>query len=608
MTLNIALLTSDRLYVSTDFKLSDGRREISVTSTKVVVLKYPRFDGFVNYTGVGRWPTETSRDTSDRVIEWLEGKRDLEFDDIVEVIRAEGDRFLADVERRLERKRHTFTVAGFSDGRAVIAVVSNFETVTGETFTDVRAQLEVSTKTVRGGPLVVITGARGSVDRAQRRALERLATQHDDPERIRVALGDLNRAASQSPEANGTISEDCTVISIRSEGSGFQNVPGASRVEFLQLINGIHLDLSRWLPAQYLSTARVTGASFATSKPPSEAPVCGVEIGSASNDRFDVIEIRPGSAGESRAKAIDEDGVVAGYSAVDEAPGYSRYWRWSRDDGFSALTDLVTRNPQVVCSPNSHLAFLPLLTQTEHVPRLIAPDGTDRQLIVPTDCGEVELIELTSVNDSGVVGGVLAFNLDSSDGARFRPVIWDSTGPTVLPDEAMFGNNWGRVIAVSPEGNALVWLKPPGLSWENAIAIWDVGASQIRAVCAAVRSVIPVSFLPDGGVLGVLGFYNDDHGDPVAVVSEDLDSWQPFGTGPGWYPTAASADGSVTGRVTRAGYLQPWMRRASGGLEEVPPVAYHNCTPLTINSSDWILGEASTDHGHHLVVWIPRDA
>jgi hypothetical protein len=334
MTLNIALITSDRLYVSSDFKLSVGSKVISLTSTKLVVLKYPRFDGFVNYTGVGRWPTEAYRDTSDRIIEWLENKADLGFDEIVEVIRVEGDRFLADVERRLERKCHTVTIAGFSDGQAVIAVVSNFETVTGETFADVRAGLQVSSKTVRrDDPLVVITGARGSVDRVQRRALEQLAAQHDDPERIRVALGDLNRAASQSPSARGKISEDCTVISMRSDGGGFQDVPGASRVELLVVINGTHLDPSRFLPGLDLSTATTRSASFATSKPPS-------------NDRFDLIEIRAKPARECRAMAIDDGGAVAGIISVDESPGYYQYWRWSRDEGVT-LIDLFTRNEVV---------------------------------------------------------------------------------------------------------------------------------------------------------------------------------------------------------------------------------------------------------------------
>jgi hypothetical protein len=158
-------------------------------------------------------------------------------------------------------------------------------------------------------------------------------------------------------------------------------------------------------------------------------------------------------------------------------------------------------------------------------------------------------------------------------------------------------------VAVCPEGKALVGLARD-LSWESAIGIWDVGESQIRAVCPAVRSVVPVSFLPNRSVLG---FFNDGPDNPVAVVSEDLERWQPFGSGPGRHPTGSNARGSVIGRVNRAGYSQAWIRRASGALEELPPVAHHHCTPRAINNSDWIAGEASTDHGQHSVVWIPRD-
>jgi hypothetical protein len=92
MTLNITLLTRRSIYQSADFRLTDPdtNQLITDSSTKVVdLLGYPDWHGFVTYTGVGRWP-RNGRDTSQWIVDWLQGIHDAQLDDIVGVLAAEG--------------------------------------------------------------------------------------------------------------------------------------------------------------------------------------------------------------------------------------------------------------------------------------------------------------------------------------------------------------------------------------------------------------------------------------------------------------------------------------------------------------------------------------
>jgi hypothetical protein len=72
MTLNITLLTERAIYQSADFKLTDADtgEPITEASTKLVTLQYFEWDGFVTYTGVGRW---RGRDIAAWLVKWLTG-------------------------------------------------------------------------------------------------------------------------------------------------------------------------------------------------------------------------------------------------------------------------------------------------------------------------------------------------------------------------------------------------------------------------------------------------------------------------------------------------------------------------------------------------------
>ena len=124
MTLNITLVTSSRIYQSSDFMLTIPKpyEVVSTSSTKVVQIQYAHVHGFVTYTGVGRWPNRRSRDTSTRVAEWLSGPGEMSFAELAELIRDKGQQFLRRVVAQAGPQPHTFTIAGFVNGVPSVAL------------------------------------------------------------------------------------------------------------------------------------------------------------------------------------------------------------------------------------------------------------------------------------------------------------------------------------------------------------------------------------------------------------------------------------------------------------------------------------------------------
>jgi hypothetical protein len=97
MTLNLTLLTADAIYQSADFQLTDGSTNapLHIESMKLVTVHYPSWEGFVSYTGIGRW---RGRDTAEWIVEWLTGLEDASPDGVIDRVRERGTAFLRDIE------------------------------------------------------------------------------------------------------------------------------------------------------------------------------------------------------------------------------------------------------------------------------------------------------------------------------------------------------------------------------------------------------------------------------------------------------------------------------------------------------------------------------
>ena len=121
MTLNITLLTRRVIYQSADLRLTDPDTNQLITdrSTKVVdLLGYPDWHGFVTYTGVGRW-LRNGRDTSQWVVDWLQGTHDARLNDIIDVLVTEGTKWLAAIRQATRRRsKHSFIIAAFVEAEA----------------------------------------------------------------------------------------------------------------------------------------------------------------------------------------------------------------------------------------------------------------------------------------------------------------------------------------------------------------------------------------------------------------------------------------------------------------------------------------------------------
>lgn len=131
MTLNITLLTERAIYQSADFRLTNADTGAIITdaSTKLVTLQYFEWDGFVTYTGVGRW---RSRDLSKWLVEWLTGLHDASPHELAQRIEERATGLLNEISRSTRvRHFHTFVLAAFWHDRPHIWVISNFETCAG---------------------------------------------------------------------------------------------------------------------------------------------------------------------------------------------------------------------------------------------------------------------------------------------------------------------------------------------------------------------------------------------------------------------------------------------------------------------------------------------
>lgn len=126
MTLIVTVITKRTIYQSADFRLTnlDTGKITSDTSTKLITLQYGEWDGFVAYTGIGRW---NNQDTSEFALQWLDRLDPASPEAVAERIRDMGTEWLSKIEVAPQQKRHTFILASFGSGIAQLMVISNFE-------------------------------------------------------------------------------------------------------------------------------------------------------------------------------------------------------------------------------------------------------------------------------------------------------------------------------------------------------------------------------------------------------------------------------------------------------------------------------------------------
>jgi hypothetical protein len=232
MTLIVTIVGPTGIHQSADFRLSRIERcadgtcvEVQPNSSKIVCLRYEKWSGLLTYCGIGLW---NGKRTDEYATEWLVGlpNSSSTFQDVVETIHKRGTAWIAGIQRSLGKEQiHSFVLSGYEGGAPVIAIVSNYQTLTGR-IAPICNELKVDIRRSATGAHVLVSGIRSAVPEATRRRLKRLVKIGTDANVIRHELGNINRLAARSPLAKNGISTSCLAYSLDVHGGGAGEVHG----------------------------------------------------------------------------------------------------------------------------------------------------------------------------------------------------------------------------------------------------------------------------------------------------------------------------------------------------------------------------------------------
>jgi hypothetical protein len=588
MTLNITVLTRKTIYQSSDFRLTniDTKQVITNASMKLVTLQYGEWEGFVSYTGIGRWK---QRDTSEFILEWLSGLNRASFIDVVARIRDEGDRWLQEIELAWQRLRHTFVLAGFTSSQPELALISNFEDCYGRNDPQASAALMVSSWRFQSKPLVVLTGCKPAISRDQRRRLERFIQQgRDDPAGIRRRLADFNSRAATTAESMGMISPECAVASFRADGQGVFDVEG--RVDIRSVTMGMPFPNKQELTKLLgFDPGSVQGMTFASSKPRVPFDSCKPRIVVPDETAsYEICEIKPKDLVSCRALDVSNAGIVIGDGNPLGQPNYSFVWV-SPVDGVPRLCGFLGK-PGGINNVGGIVAEATMNDGFVHAVRWSDEALVDLGCFRGSDSGAV------AINSNGLAAGWVCIDSENRGQINYRPAAWSFDKLYVLDS---FGCEWGQAVDVNDADTVLV---VGYIGMQCRALLWSPLAGT-HEIVGGMAGIFPTTLTVDGTILGTS---RDSEGKSVAWLANPRSRWEKLGTDAGFYATAMNNAGSVVGAAKVDGYEKPWLRRASGETIRLPYFDQHWCRPSAINDSGLIVGTAQTDHGTHALLWIPH--
>jgi len=225
MTLNITVVSPAAIHQSADLQISRTQQdaegnwiEFQPNSSKIIPIRYEKWSGLLTYCGIGLW---RGKRTDEYAAEWLAGlpKSSTTFRDVVERIRDQGTPWVANISESLRQTiPHSFVLAGFEGGVPLYAIVSNYQSLTGDikpVTKELRADIR-STTNVH----VLVTGIRNAVPSEKKRKLKHLARIGSAGNVIRYELAKVNQLAAQSKEGKKGISAACLTFTDDGHGGG----------------------------------------------------------------------------------------------------------------------------------------------------------------------------------------------------------------------------------------------------------------------------------------------------------------------------------------------------------------------------------------------------
>lgn len=607
MTLNITTLTHRIIYQSADFRLTIEGKRTDDTSAKTVTLTYTSWIGFVTYTGLGKWQ---DRYVSDWIAGWLTGIKELTIAELADHLAEEGTKLLGTVYISTGKKlRHTFTLAGFEGGDAVVYVISNFENCFGESRSTVDDHLTVSCRKLRKGEkaLVVVTGCKAAVFPDDRRTLSRLTAKYaTDGGRIRRRIESLNAKAASSTKGQGLISKDCVVLSFSSDGSGVLQLNDAADEipkTFPNILFG--MDVAKMLT----DTMTALGADLTKAKLVQQGSQSNMHIGSKTISKpyctfevatpdltkeFDLIEIQSSDFEPASPRDINDCGQVVGTGRPSNGPSQSIPWIWEsgkiRQLTYAGLAQRISNGGHVAAT----------LQEGSNERAGIYQNGTFTEF--PLYHGEQGVFEGTdsaafAINSNHLVVGQVRSRTEE-DG---RPNTWAAifrAGETTVALEGLRTDFGCRAIDINDRGDVLLVASPKIFQAQSLL--WDITNGSWSYIGDPSLNIYPIALTNKGVILGQT---RSDKGDPIAVIYQPGEDWARLGTDQGWVPIGMNDRGDVVGWAWIGRIQRPWIRFSSGKIDLLPYVTEHHTTPSSINNVGQIVGTASADHGAHALLW-----
>jgi hypothetical protein len=597
VTLNITLFDKERIFQSSDFRLTVDGRVLTDRSMKAIVIQNTEFDGLLTYTGVGSW---AGKDTRDFVVEWLESVGDVAWPEVASALGQQARNWMSRVNRLRIQQRLTLVLATFDRERegAQVTIISNFEDSRGW-IENPHDEFRISTRFASRHPQTLVTGFKPAFNGDARRQLERLARNHrNEPEFIRNSIREANRVASESPKARGTISPGCTVVCLSRDGRGFQDFTDGSNVDVRHVVRGAAgPNMREVLKSIGVSNAPIVGSTFVRASSSRSDEPCEVRI-RGGDDAYEAVVVVVPEASSATATGISDAGLIVGMHEATAFAGSRSGWRTQLGprievdfDSDIALVDIH----YLTASPSG--AILGASTTDEGFTHAITWAGGT---ISPLGDYPGRDSMALNANPAGTVVGWASLN-GPDRGQRYqRPAFWDSEGRlAVLSD---IPSDWGHAIAASNDRVLLLLNSGPFDSWT---ALWDLNHRiEIVGGIEGGKGVYPLGMSAGGRILGMV----DSPDGKLAVISSTGADWETLGTPAGWYPDCISSNGIVAGHVRIDGFERAWVvePRDESTVKFLPHCLFHHCRPTSINAQGHVVGWARTDHGSHAIVWSRR--
>ena len=613
MTLNITVLTQAVIYQSADFRLTDivTGKPFPDPSPKTVTLTYSSWNGFITYTGLGNW---RKRDVSDYLVEWLTGAVDPSIAEVASLVADKGTELLRDVELFHPRRKHTFTLVGFTDEGPRVYVISNFEDCFGAAREGIDDHLTVTTRLLGRSKkaIVIVTGYKSAVTTNERRELGSVAGNYPgDGLRIRRRMARIN--ADAAPRSHNRVSVECVVLSFRADGTGVMmldrdamEAPG----QFPHIMNGVNINkaIAEALKSRGIdfSKGRIVQAASASFRP-------GQKVDTSPKAECNYAVVNPESSSGYRLTEIDheefklvapkdvnERGQIVGTGREGLRSDQPQNIPWSYFDGkvtrlgYTGLAAAVNDKGAVVAvlqgpsAPPPSWQRAALYDANNLVELPLYDSGHDSQR---SDS------EARAINNSSLMVGSVAVQDGKADtlevfAAAFR------VGEPVSVFRGLRPEYGCRAISVTEAGHVLL-MAGMGPSDVRSV-LWNPVDDVWSFVGDDSTNVYPIAITDDDVVLGQA---RNSHHQPVAVVCRSGGSWQRLGTPDGWIPIDVNNKGEVLGRVMTDLLERPWLQRADGRIVLLPYVTDHHTTPSKINNLGIIVGGASADNDVHALMW-----